>query len=124
MKKHLLAIGTLSAVMLLAACGGGNDAAEKSAETAATTVEPAGSGELAQAAAGATGVPECDTYMTKVMACVEDKIPAAQRDMFKKQIEDSKASWAAVTDKAALANTCKQAMEQAKTSFGAMGCTF
>jgi hypothetical protein len=121
--KKLQTITTLSAAMLLAACGGAEKAEEtKAADTA--TVEPAGSGELAQAAAGATGVAECDTYLTKVMACVEDKIPAAQKEMFKKQIDDSKASWAKVTDKAALAKTCTDAMAQAKTSMGAMGCTF
>ena len=33
-------------------------------------------------------------------------------------------AWAGVTDKTELANQCKTALEQAKTSFGAMGCTF
>jgi hypothetical protein len=120
MKKSVLT--SLAIVSLsLSACGGGGDTAEKAADA---TVEPAGSGELAQAAAGATGVAECDEYLTKVMACVEDKIPAAQKDMIKKQMDDSKASWAKVTDKAALAKTCTDAMAQAKQSFGAMGCTF
>jgi hypothetical protein len=122
--KKLFTITALSTAMLLAACGGGAEKAEETKAAEATTVAPAGSGELAQAAAGATGVAECDEYLTKVMACVEDKIPAAQKDMIKQQIDASKASWAAVTDKAALAKTCTDAMTQAKTSFGAMGCTF
>ncbi len=121
--KKLLTIAAVSTAILLVGCGGGGgDSAEKAG--ADKTVEAAGSGELAQAAAGATGVAECDQYLTKVMACVEDKIPAAQRDMVKKSMEDSKASWAAVTDKAALAKTCKDAMTQAKTSYAAMGCSF
>jgi hypothetical protein len=110
--------------MLLSACGGGDNAEKADATADAAKVEPAGSGELAQAAAGATGVAECDTYLTKVMACVEDKIPEAQKAMVKKSIDDSKATWAAATDKAALAATCTKAMDQAKASFGAMGCTF
>jgi hypothetical protein len=121
--KKSLSITALSAALLLAACGGG-DSAEKADAGDTKTVEPAGSGDLAQAAAGATGVAECDTYLTKVMACVEDKIPEAQRAMVKKSLEDSKASWAAATDKAALAKTCQQAMDQAKASYAAMGCTF
>ena len=71
-----------------------------------------------------TGVPECDAYLEKVYACIADKVPEAQRDMMKQGIEQSKSSWAAVTDKAALAAQCKTAMDQAKASFGAMGCTF
>lgn len=122
--KKMLSIAALSTAILLAACGGGAEKADESKATDAAAVESAGSGELAQAATGATGVPECDTYLTKVMACVEDKIPAAQKDMIKQQIDASKASWATVTDKAALAKTCTDAMAQAKTSFGAMGCTF
>jgi hypothetical protein len=123
--KKLFTMTALSAAMLLAACGGSDNAekADAAADTAAK-VEPAGSGDLAQAAAGATGVAECDNYLTKVMACVEDKIPEAQKAMIKKSIDDSKANWTKVTDKAALAQTCTKAMDQAKTSFAPMGCTF
>ena len=44
--------------------------------------------------------------------------------MMKQGIEQSRSAWAGVTDKTQLANQCKTALEQAKTSFGAMGCTF
>ena len=128
MKTQLLilaAIGTLA----LAGC--------KKAETPATDA-PAATPAAAPAAAAAevtpapatdtvkagTGVPECDQYLEKVYACISDKVPEAQRDMMKQGIEQSKSSWAAVTDKAALAAQCKTAMDQAKASFGAMGCTF
>jgi hypothetical protein len=124
MKQSIWA-GLAIVSLALTACGGGGAEKAEEAKTVDTaTVEPVGSGELAQAAAGATGVAECDDYLTKVMACVEDKIPAAQKDMIKKSIDDSKASWASVTDKAGLAKTCTDAMAQAKQSFGAMGCTF
>lgn len=112
MKKALF--GTVILAIALAGCGGGGEA---------TKAEGEGS-ELAQAAEGATGVAECDEYLTKVMACIDDKIPEAQRDQVKQAIEASKASWASVTDKAALANTCKAAMDQAKTAYTAMGCSF
>lgn len=42
----------------------------------------------------------------------------------KQGIEQTQSGWSTVTDKTALATQCKTAMEQAKTSFGAMGCTF
>jgi hypothetical protein len=119
--KKLLTVTMISTAMLLSACGSKTETAEKPAEA---TVTPAGSGELSQAAAGATGVAECDAYLSKVMACVEDKIPEAQRAAIKKQMDDSKAGWTKVADKAALAKTCTDAMAQAKQSFGALGCSF
>ena len=101
------------------------DAAATSADAAAAPADaaaaPAAAGDTVTAG---TGVPECDTYLEKVYACIADKVPEAQRDMMKQGIEQSKSSWAAVTDKAALAAQCKTAMDQAKASFGAMGCTF
>jgi hypothetical protein len=118
MKKSILAVVAIAS-MTLAACGGGDQKAADAAQEAADK-----GGDLAKAANGATGVAECDEYLTKVMACVEDKVPEAQRAMMKKGIEDSKASWAAVPDKAALAGQCKAAMDQAKASYAAMGCSF
>ena len=101
------------------------DAAATSADAAAAPADaaaaPAAAGDTVTAG---TGVPECDAYLEKVYACIADKVPEAQRDMMKQGIEQSKSSWAAVTDKAALAAQCKTAMDQAKASFGAMGCTF
>ena len=94
------------------------DAAAAPADAAAA---PAAAGDTVTAG---TGVPECDAYLEKVYACIADKVPEAQRDMMKQGIEQSKSSWAAVTDKSALAAQCKTAMDQAKASFGAMGCTF
>ena len=95
--------------------------ADAAAAAAAAAAAPAAAGDTVTAG---TGVPECDTYLEKVYACIADKVPEAQRDMMKQGIEQSKSSWAAVTDKAALAAQCKTAMDQAKASFGAMGCTF
>ena len=103
--------------------------ADAAATSADATAAPADATAAPAAAASdtvtaGTGVPECDAYLEKVYACIADKVPEAQRDMMKQGIEQSKSSWAAVTDKAALAAQCKTAMDQAKASFGAMGCTF
>ena len=139
MKLNVLFLAA-AAALALAACKPADkptDAAEPAveaapADAAATPADAAAApadAAAAPAAAGdtvtaGTGVPECDAYLEKVYACIADKVPEAQRDMMKQGIEQSKSSWAAVTDKAALAAQCKTAMDQAKASFGAMGCTF
>ena len=130
MKLNALFLAAV-ATLALAACKPADkpaDAAVPAADTAAApAADPAADTAAAPAADtvnASTGVPECDTYLEKVYACISDKVPEAQRDMMKQGIDQSKASWSSVTDKTALAAQCKTAMEQAKTSFGAMGCTF
>lgn len=115
--KSLIALGALA---LISACGKSEAPAEKKENAAAEA--PVASGNTA--AVAETGVAECDEYLNKVMACIKDKVPEAQRKMIEDGIKQSKASWAAVPDKTQLAATCKQAMDQAKTQFGAMGCSF
>lgn len=113
--KSLIALGALA---LVAACGKSEAPAET--KDAATAEAPAAT---ATAGVAETGVPECDDYLNKVMACIKDKVPEAQRKMMEDGIKQSKASWASITDKTQMAATCKQAMDQAKTQFGAMGCS-
>ncbi|WP_163841306.1 DUF5339 domain-containing protein [Pseudoxanthomonas sacheonensis] len=117
-----------AATLALAACKPADKPADAAAPAADATAAPAADTTAAAPAAdtvnASTGVPECDAYLEKVYACISDKVPEAQRDMMKQGIDQSKASWSAVTDKTALAAQCKTALEQAKTSFGAMGCTF
>jgi hypothetical protein len=133
MKLNVLFLAA-AATLALAACKPADkpaDAAAPATEAAAPAMEATAPAADATAAAPAadtvnagTGVPECDTYLEKVYACISDKVPEAQRDMMKQAIEQSKTSWSAVTDKTALAAQCKTAMDQAKASYGAMGCTF
>ncbi len=118
-----------AATLVLAACKPADKPADATAPAAeATAIAPEADASAAAPTAdtvnASTGVPECDTYLEKVYACISDKMPEAQRDMMKQGIEQSKAGWSAVTDKAALAAQCKTAMDQAKASYGAMGCTF
>ena len=129
MKFNILALAALT-TLALSAC--------KPADDTATTADapaveaPAASGDVATAPAdvatdtveAGTGVAECDQYLEKVYACISDKVPEAQREMMKQGIEQSKAGWSALTDKTALAAQCKTAMDQAKTAYAAMGCTF
>ncbi|WP_296248193.1 hypothetical protein [uncultured Stenotrophomonas sp.] len=124
MKTQLLilaAIGTLALAGCKKAETPATDAPAAAPAAAAAEVTPAPATDTVKAG---TGVPECDQYLEKVYACISDKVPEAQRDMMKQGIEQSRSAWAGVTDKSELANQCKTALEQAKTSFGAMGCTF
>jgi hypothetical protein len=126
-----------AATLALAACKPAEKPAEETpaaetapaAEATPPAAEPAAPAATAPAATAdtataSTGVPECDTYLEKVYACISDKVPEAQRAAMKQGIEQTQSGWSTVTDKTALAAQCKTAMEQAKTSFGAMGCTF
>lgn len=76
-------------------------------------------------ASGSTGVPECDEYLTKVMACYETKVPEAVRGAMIDGLNQMKAAWMATPadQKGALADGCKQALEGSKASLQAYGCT-
>jgi hypothetical protein len=74
--------------------------------------------------AAGTGVAECDDYLTRLKACIDNKMPAAARDQVRQGLEQTRSAWAAIADKGALANACKQATETARASYKAMGCDF
>jgi len=115
------------AVLGLVACGGEKPAAKPPA------AKPADAAPATQAAAPAAavsefGVPECDEYMTKYLACIDSKVPEAARASVRQGLEQSKAAWkqAAATPegKAGLATGCKQALEGAKMAMQAYGCSW
>lgn len=74
------------------------------------------------------GVPECDEYIEKYEACLNSKVPEAQRAMFKSSFETMRKTWkesaANPQAKASLATGCKQAIETAKTSMSSFACTW
>jgi hypothetical protein len=114
-----------AAAFTLAGCGGGEPAkpAANAAPPAATTAAPA-----ATTSAAEFGVPECDDYFKKYLACIDSKVPEAARAQVRQGLDQTKAAWkqAATTPeaKAALATGCKQATETAKTAMTAYGCTW
>ena len=124
MKFNILALAALT-TLALSACKPAEEATPvadaPAVEAPAATEAVAATTDTVEAG---TGVPECDQYLEKVYACISDKVPEAQREMMKQGIEQSKAGWAALTDKTALAAQCKTAMDQAKTAYAAMGCSF
>ena len=124
MNFNILALAALTTIAL-AACKPAEEATPvadaPAVEAPAATEAVAATTDTVEAG---TGVPECDQYLEKVYTCISDKVPEAQREMMKQGIEQSKAGWAALTDKTALAAQCKTAMDQAKTAYAAMGCSF
>lgn len=74
------------------------------------------------------GVPECDEYIEKYEACLNSKVPEAQRAAMKSAFEMARKGYkdAASTPqgKSTLAAACKQAMDAAKQATTAYGCTW
>lgn len=141
MKKltALLSVLFLGATISLAGC----KKDEKKDEGAAKTTEkkeepkaeekkeePKAEEKKEEPAAGgaATGLAECDAYVTaveKFMAC--DKVPEAARDGAKQGLEAMKSGWgdaSAMPDEAKKAanDACKQAIDALKQGASAMGC--
>jgi hypothetical protein len=123
----------LGAVML--ACGGAADNAN-TATTNATTNATANANTKAAATPASTtastgekiGVAECDEFLTKYEACVSGKVPAAAQATFKTSLDTWRSSWKKLAEtpqgKAGLAQACKSAMDQAKTSLSSYGCSW
>jgi hypothetical protein len=116
--RMLTAIALCSA-MALAAC---QKKAEPAADaTAADTAAPAATPAMTPAA----GTPaECQTYLDHVNACVT-KLSAANpavADSMKQSLEQTRASWAQITDQAALASACKPADDAYMSTAQMQGC--
>ncbi|MBN2369126.1 MAG: hypothetical protein JXO72_01420 [Vicinamibacteria bacterium] len=113
----MTAMGRIGLAILLCsvvtACGG-----NKPADTRESVNSAASAGEI--------GVPECDEYLDKYQACIEDKAPEAVRTSLVQALDQTRAGWkkaAATTQgKEGLAMACKQAQETARQAMTAYGC--
>jgi hypothetical protein len=128
-KTILIACCVLSALLLLACtktettpnANTSTAPANKTAVVASTptTTVPAGD---------KIGVAECDEYITAYEACVTTKVPEAARAQFNSSLATVRTQWRQLAanpqTKPTLAAACKTAMESAKTSMKAYGCTF
>ena len=96
------------------ACGGGDSANTANSNTTA-------SGDK-------IGVAECDEYIQKVEVCLTSKVPQAQRATYKSTLDTMRTTWKKAAEtpqgKAGLAQGCKQALDQAKTTMGSYGCAW
>src|SRR5438270_4985336 len=122
-----LALCLLMGLLLLACGGGASDNTANSSNAAAGNGNKAANTSTAGTSGDKIGVPECDEYIAKVEACLA-KIPAAGQPAVKSSLDAMRKSWrdAAATPqgKAGLAAGCKQALETAKTTYSAYGCSW
>jgi hypothetical protein len=123
------AAALVAAALVTAACADSKPAAPPATTAPAAKVAPATTAPAATTAASSEfGVPECDEYMNKWMACVDSKVPAEQRAIYKSSIEQSKTSWkqAASTPqgKQGLAMACTQSLAATKQALAAYNCTW
>ena len=126
--------GLLSlAVALTVACGSPQSAPKAAtpapaAPAAAAPAAPAAAAPAAAAPAGATGVAECDDFLTKYEACVDSKVPDAMKATVKQSIDQMRSAWAEAAKtpqgKSGLAMACKQAYDGAKASMSAYSCSW
>ncbi len=111
-------MGVICVGLLAVACSRGQKPGTPGASAA-----PAGALTVA---AGDFGVPECDSYMKKYVACLDSKVPEAMRAPLKQAFDQQKAAWkqAAATPegRAALATGCTQAETAARQSMAGYGC--
>lgn len=122
--------------LLLAACGGSDTSSNNSTSNTAnankattntatttntTTSTTSSSGEK-------IGVAECDELISKYEACINSKVPEAQRAQYKPAIDQWRSSWRALAanpqTKGTLPGICKTSLEKTKESMKTYGCTF
>ncbi|MEZ4225026.1 MAG: hypothetical protein R3B13_28995 [Polyangiaceae bacterium] len=91
-----------------------------------------GSSEESAAAAPAgensTGVPECDTYLSKYEKCVDEKVPEVAKPGIKQSIDRMRTTYRTSAQnpaaKVGLAQGCQQALETTKQAMASYGCTW
>ena len=123
------AAALVAAAFVTAACAETKPAAPPATTAPAATVAPATTAPAAATVAPSEfGVPECDEYMTKWLACVDSKVPAEARATYRAAIEQSKSQWkqAAATPqgKQSLAMACTQSLTATKQALAAYNCTW
>jgi hypothetical protein len=126
--------------LLLVACGTSNDNSTansstsntsntKSTEVAAkSTVTPTPATTAGSSAGEKTGVPVCDEYIEKYEKCLSDKVPEAARAQLRSSLDTTRKAWkeAAATPqgKAGLAQGCQAALNTARQTMSAYGCSW
>jgi hypothetical protein len=100
-----------AALLVCSACGG------QETSQSSTTPGPA----------EAIGVPECDDYIKKYLACV-DRMPAAAQDTARSSLNQMRDQWrqAASTEqgRTGLAMSCRSAIDTARAAMSSYGCSW
>ncbi len=131
-KNALLIVAIIGGAIGFAGCSSAPPATTNVNTTVVTNTKPSTTTtetvKVETAAGDKVGVAECDEYITKYEACINSKVPEAQRAMYKTSFETMRKSWkdAAATPqgKAGLATGCKSALDTAKQSMTAFSCAW
>jgi PBP1b-binding outer membrane lipoprotein LpoB len=130
LKQLSLTICIISALVLIGCSHAGtesNSNAAANANKAVTTSSPSTpTTKPTSTTAEKIGVPECDDFITKYEACVSSKVPEAARAQYKASIETWRSQWSKLAanpqTKASLAQACKTAHENARTTLKSFNC--
>ena len=132
LRKSFLIFAVLCAAILIG-CGKTETTSNTNATTKdgdkATTSTPATTTTTTKTSSGEKiGIAACDDFIDKYEACVNSKVPEAQRATYQSTLKQWRDSWRELAKnpmtKGTLEAACKQAAEQAKTSMKAYDCTF
>jgi hypothetical protein len=124
-----LGVRSLAVIALALACHACGSNAAPPAASSSTPAASATPAATPASTSGSTefGVPECDDYMKKYLACIDKLAPSAQAQA-RQALDQSREAWkqAASTEmgKTALASTCKTASDTAAPAMRAQGCTW
>lgn len=131
---------SISCALLLAACGGGANTTNGTTNagttttgttTGNTTATTSNSGTTTTGTTGGgekIGVAECDDFIAKYEACITGKVPAEARAQWNTALAQWRSSWRQLAEnpqtRPSLAQACKMAAEQSRTSMKPYGCDF
>jgi hypothetical protein len=120
--------------MATLACGTSPKESPGGSAPPAVSGEPAGLASVEGSVDGGSvitnfGVPECDAYVAKYMACLDEKVSAEAKERLLATFEMNRTKWRAMSTMkggaAALSTVCLAATQKAKeTLFVEYGCEF
>jgi len=123
-----------SLATLAVACGGDKPApaastappATAAKAPAATTAAAPATTAAAPAPAGSVGIAECDEYISKYEACLNEHVPAASKAQLQAAFDQLRTGWKTAAanpeSRPGLTNACKQSMDAAKAATTFYGC--
>lgn len=123
MTRNLVVSFALAA--LLGACSTSEPPAATT--TAVPAAAPAAASPTAATPAGATGIADCDQFLSAYEQCVMDKMPEQARAQMQLSLDQWKTAWRDMANnsatKGALPQICQQARDASRASLQAYGCT-
>jgi len=75
---------------------------------------------------GTIGIPECDSYLTNLLRCLQRRIPSSQLIVAQQAVDATREAWRRqhATDRAALVEACRRATATARSTLSSLGCSW